>query len=132
MASWTAPGDVTGAWIGSDAPTDANLIQKWIDKAEREIRYRVPDIQTRIDAEGALVPPVTDLLELAKDVTVTMVTRVFRNPEGIRQISEGTGPFTESRTYGGDLPGGLGLTDDEVKKLAGKRGGAFEIDLAGP
>lgn len=87
MASWTAPGDVTGAWIGSDAPTDANLIQKWIDKAEREIRYRVPDIQTRIDAEGALVPPVTDLLELAKDVTVTMVTRVFRNPEGIRQIS---------------------------------------------
>lgn len=129
MASWTAPADVTDAWIGEGAPTEPNKIQKWIDKAEREIRYRVPDIQSRIDAEAGETPPRTELLELAKDVTVAMVTRVFRNPEGIRQANTTTGPFTESLTYGGDVPGGLGLTDDELAKLQGASEGAFSIDL---
>lgn len=129
MASWTAPTDVTGAWIGEGVPTDTALIQTWIDKAEREIRRTVPDIQTRIDAEEAETPTRTDLLETAKDVTVAMVTRVFRNPEGIRQVNETTGPFTSSRMYGGDVPGGLGITDDELAKLQGARQGAFSIDL---
>lgn len=127
--SWTTPADVTGAWIGEGAPTDISKIQKWIDKAEREIRFRVPDVLTRIAAEAAEVPPRTDLLETAKDVTVAMVIRVFRNPEGIRQTNVTTGPYTASKTYGGDVPGGLGLTDDELAKLQGARGGAFTIDL---
>lgn len=129
MASWTAPDDVTDAWIGEDAPTDTTKLQKWIDKAEREIRYRVPDIQSRIDAEAAEAPPRTELLELAKDATVAMVMRVFRNPAGVRQANTTTGPFTDSVMYGGDVPGGLGLTDDELAKLQGVRGGAFSIDL---
>lgn len=130
MTSWTKPTDVTGAWIGQDAPTDTTKIQTWIDKAEREIRYRVPDVQTRLDAEAAETPARTDLLETAKDVTVAMVTRVFRNPEGIRQTNETTGPFTSSRTYGGDVPGGLGLTDDELAKLQGARqSGAFTVSM---
>lgn len=132
MASWTAPADVTAAWIGEGIPTDTSKIQKWIDKAEREIRFRVASIQARIDAEAAETPARSDLLELAKDVTVAMVTRVFRNPDGIRQVNETTGPFTSSRTYGGDVPGGLGLTDDELAKLQGARGGAFSIDLIPP
>lgn len=127
--SWTTPNDVTTAWIGSGAPDDNAKIQKWIDTAEREIRFRVPDLQARIDLEAELIPPSTDLLDTAKDVTVAMVTRVFRNPEGIRQTNETTGPFTASRTYGGDVPGGLGITDDELAKLQGARGGAFTIDL---
>lgn len=129
MASWTAPTDVTGAWIGEGAPTDNPKIQTWIDKAEREIRYRVPDIQDRIDAEAAETPARTDLLETAKDVVVAMVTRVFRNPEGIRQVNTTTGPFTDTKTYGGGLPGGMGLTDDEIAKLQSTRAGAFSIDL---
>lgn len=129
MANWTTASDVTDAWIGEGAPTSTQQIDVWIGKAEREIRYRVPDIQSRIDAEAEESPPRTDLLELAKDVTVAMVTRVFRNPEGIRQANTTTGPFTESRTYGGDIPGGLGLTDDELAKLQGASEGAFSIDL---
>lgn len=129
MPSWTQPEDVTDAWIGEGAPTDDDLVQTWIDKAEREIRYRVPDIQDRIDEEAAEVPPRTDLLDTARDVVVAMVTRVFRNPDGIRQESTGTGPFTQSRTFGGEVPGALAMLDDEVKKLTGRRGGAFEIDL---
>ncbi len=129
MASWTDPTDVTGAWIGEGAPTDDTKIQSWIDKAEREIRYRVKDILVRIAAEASETPARTDLLETAKDVTVAMVTRVFRNPEGIRQTNVTTGPYTASKTYGGDLPGGLSLTDDELAKLQGASEGAFSIDM---
>ncbi len=132
--SWTIPADVIGAWIGVDAPTDQDKLQTWIDKAEREIKYRVPDIQTRIDAELAEDPPRTDLEDTAVDVTVAMVTRVFKNPDGVRQRNSTTttGPFsdTTSETYGGNTPGGLGLTDEELAKLQGvSEGGAFTIDL---
>lgn len=127
--AWTTPADVIDAWIGEGAPDDAGKVQAWIDKAEREIRFRVPDVQERMDKEAAETQPRTDLLETAKDVTVAMVTRVFRNPEGIRQVNETTGPFTSSRTYGGDVPGGLGLTDDELAKLQGQRGGAFTVSM---
>ncbi len=132
MASWTKPVDVTNAWIGEGAPTDTVKIQSWLDTAEREIKFRVPGVQARIDAEAAEVPARTDLLDTAVDVVVAMVTRVFRNPEGIRQTNLTTGPYTTSKTYGGDVPGGLGLTDDELAKLQGKRGGAFTIDLMPP
>jgi hypothetical protein len=127
--AWAVAKDVTDAWIGEGAPSDTAAINLWIGKAEREVIYRVPDIQERITAEGEETPARTDLKETAIDVVVAMVTRVFRNPEGIRQTNTTTGPFTESRTYGGDVPGGLGLTDDELAKLQGARGGAFSIDL---
>lgn len=128
--SWTEPLDVTDAWIGEGAPTDTIKIQTWIDKAEREIKYRVPDIQTRIDAEADEEPARTDLLDTAVDVTVAMVTRVFRNPDGVRQTNETVGPFTTSRTYGGSIPGSLALTDEELAKLQGARpGGAFTVNM---
>ena len=127
--AWTTAKDVKDSWIGEGAPTDDAKILSWVGKAEREIKFRVPSIQGRIDAEAAEIPARTDLLDTAKDVVVAMVTRVFRNPEGIRQTNLTTGPYTTSKTYGGDVPGGLGLTDDELAKLQGARGGAFTIDL---
>ncbi|KTS90677.1 hypothetical protein NS183_07780 [Microbacterium testaceum] len=129
METWTSVTDVTDAWIGEGAPEDYLKIATWIEKAEREIRYRVPDIVARIEAQAAEIPSRTDLIDTARDVVVAMVTRVFRNPEGIRSVSDTKGPFSTSTTYGGDAPGGLTLTDAEVSKLAGSRGGAFTIDL---
>lgn len=133
MASWTTPSDVTDAWIGEGAPTDDGSVQNWIDRAERLIRRQVSDLQSRIDAEAEEDPPRTDLLDTARDVTVAMVIRVFRNPEGIRQTNSTTttGPFSDTRmqTYGGEVPGGLGLTSDELAALQGLRTGAFSIDL---
>lgn len=127
--AWAKASDLTNSWIGENVPTSTQLIEVWLNRAEREIKFRVPSIQARIDAEAAEVPARTDLLDTAKDVVVAMVTRVFRNPEGIRQTNLTTGPYTTSKTYGGDVPGGLGLTDDELAKLQGARGGAFTIDL---
>lgn len=123
---WTLATEVTGAWIGPDAPTDMALVGTWVDKAERLIRSKVPDIQARIDAATE-----TDLLSNVQDIVVAMVQRVFRNPEGVRQRQEGTGPFTGSVTYGGDQPGALWITDAELGMLsvAGSAGGAFTIDM---
>lgn len=131
--TWTTAQDVLDAWIGEGAPESIASIETWIGKAEREIRSRVPSLVGRIAAEVADPAGGTDLRETAKDVTVAMVIRVFRNPEGIRQTNTTTttGPFsdTESRTYAAGVPGGLGLTDDELTKLQGDRGGAFSIDM---
>lgn len=135
---WTTVDDVIGSWIGDDAPTDTALVDLWIGKAEREVRRRIPDLQTRIDAEAELEPPSTELLESTKDVVVAMVSRVFRNPEGVRTIQKNstTGPFTsgDSITMGGDQPGTLWLTDDEIAKLRGEvtAGAAFMVDTLPP
>lgn len=132
--SWTTPADVIDAWIGDDVPDDVVKLQIWLDKAEREVKRRVPDIQERIDAEAAAVPPRTDLLESAKDVVVAMVTRIFRNPTGTRQKNSTvtTGPFSEtvSETVGGNSPGVLEPTADELAKLQGLRAtGAYTVSM---
>lgn len=130
--AWTSADDVLEAWIGDDAPSDWELVDRWVLKAEREVLFRVPDLQTRIDAEAELDPPSTALLENAIDVVVAMVTRKFRNPEGIRQRNVTTGPFSEQQTWGGNDPGELGLLDSELEKLVGETGGsekAFTIEM---
>lgn len=125
--AWTTATEVTAAWIGPDAPSDTALVGVWVDKAERLLRAKVPNLQTRLDA-GTTAEP--DLLGNVKDVVTAMVQRVFRNPEGVRQRQEGAGPFQGSVTYGGDQPGALWVTDVELALLvgAGSRRVAFSID----
>lgn len=124
---WTSATDVLGAWIGDDAPKDAELVEVWVGKAERLIRRKIPGLLVRIEVEEP------DLLDNVKDVVTAMVQRVFRNPEGIRQANTTTGPFTESRTYGGDIPGSLAITADELELLAPigvkRRGHASTVDM---
>lgn len=125
---WTLAADVIGDWIGPDAPEDAVLVGKWIDKAERLLRSKIPDLSARVLADPIAEP---DLLGNVKDVVAEMVQEVFRNPERIRQRQEGTGPFTGSVTYGGDKPGALRVTEDQIQLLsaAGGSRGAFTIDM---
>jgi hypothetical protein len=109
--TWTLPKNITDSWIGGDAPTDSTLVEVWIGRAERLLRTKVPTLQQRISSGEP------DLLEKTRDVVSNMVQRVFRNPEGIRQKNTTTGPFTESTTYGGDQPGYLWVTDEELGSL---------------
>lgn len=124
--AWTTAAEVVAAWIGDDAPTDTAKVDVWIGKAERLLRSKVTGLQARID--GALEP---DLLSNVQDVITEMVHEVFRNPERVRQRQEGTGPFTGSVTFGGDAPGTLRVTADQLALLmpAGESSGAFGIDL---
>jgi len=128
MANWTTADQVVAAWIGDDAPTDLVKIDTWIGKAERLLRSKVPDLTGRV-YDGLVAEP--DLLSNVMDVVVSMVQRVFRNPEGVRTRQESTGPFGGSVTYGGDQPGALWVTDEELAMLAlaGSSRGAFSIDM---
>ena len=125
--AWTTPAEVTAAWIGGDAPTDAALVGVWVDKAERLLRAKVPTLAARVAADPVVEP---DLLGNVKDVVTAMVQRVFRNPDGIRTRQDSTGPFSGSVTYGGDQPGSLWVTDAELSMIspAGSNRGAFSID----
>lgn len=123
--AWTTAEDVLDAWIGDDAPDSTSLIDTWIGKAERLIRFAVPGIQARLDV------PEEGLLENVVDVVTAMVIRKFRNPEGTRQVSTTTGPFSEQRTFGGDEPGELLLLPSELAILSGNTSGgqrAFTVD----
>ena len=123
--SWAHFLDVTDSWIGDGVPVSDALVESWLGKAQREVMYRVPGIQDRIDADTSGL-----LLDTARDVVVAMVTRVFRNPDGIRQTNVTTGPMTASKTFGGDTPGALALTSDELAKLQGvKSSGAFTVSM---
>ena len=126
--AWTTAAEVVAAWIGDDAPTDLTKVDVWVGKAERLLRAKVPGLQDRVDADPVTEP---DLLSNIVDVVTAMVQRVFRNPEGVRQRQEGTGPFTGSVTYGGDQPGALWLTDAELELVSpvGASRGAFTIDM---
>lgn len=125
--AWTTASEVIAAWIGNDAPTDAALVDTWIGKAERLLRSKVPTLQSRIDAGSTTEP---DLLGNTQDVVVAMVQRVFRNPEGVRTRQETTGPFSGSITLGGDQPGELWITDDELARVSptGSNLVAFTVD----
>lgn len=124
--TWTVAQDVIDAWIGSDAPTDLTKVQLWIGRAERLIRNAIPGIQTRID-DGE-----EDLLDNVIAVVTSMLERKFRNPEGTRQVSTTTGPFSEQRTYSGNEPGGLTILDSELALLSGPMASgqrAFTVDM---
>lgn len=130
--SWVAPQDVIDSWVGAGVPADATKLQIWIDRAERLVRRRVPDLQGRIDLEAELLPSSTDLLDTAKDTVVAMVTEVFKNPDGKRSAQTTTGPFSENVTFGGDNPGKLVLLSADEDALSGHRPGeAFTVDLIG-
>lgn len=125
--AWTTAAAVVAAWIGDDAPTDLAKVDLWVARAERMLRSRVPGLASRVDAAPLTEP---DLMDNVSDVVISMVQRVFRNPEGVRTRQETSGPFSGSVTLGGDQPGDLWITDDELARvsLTGSNRGAFTVD----
>lgn len=121
--TWTTFADVTARWVGAGVPTDETLVAAVIVDAEAVIFSEFPAIQGRITA-GTLP------LNVVKMVTVRMVSRVLRNPEGLTYWQQNTGPFGQARNYG-QAGQDIWLTPEEKEMLAPKqRGKAFEVDLA--
>ena len=121
--AWTTPQDVKDRWLLGDFPVLDQQLAVLIGDAEDTVGSEFADIDARILA-GTL--PVARV----QKVVARMVIRHIRNPEGIRQVSETTGPFTGSRTYGGAEPGAMYLTDEDRAELSGVKTGqrAFTID----
>lgn len=120
--SWATPTDVVSRWIGSNAPTDTDLVQALINDAEAVILVEYPKIQDRIDNESLALPVVVM-------VVCRMVIRTLRNPENLTYWQQNTGPFGQGRTFGSEKD--IWLTSEEEEMLAPKTyGKAFEINLA--
>lgn len=119
---WTTPADVQARWIGDEIPADDDLLAELIADVEDLILAEFPDLAERVES-GQITPRRITL------TTVLVIHRHLRNPDGIRTQAESTGPFNVSRTYGGDEPGALALTDDDRRRLLGRRAGqrAFTV-----
>ena len=120
---WTAPEDVTARWILDEPiPADTAKLTQLLEDAEDLAIGEFSDIQARIDA-GTLP------LNRVKRVLARVVIRHLRNPEGLRQSQEQTGPYGSQIMYGGAEPGALALTDEDRAELAGASvSRAFTID----
>lgn len=125
--TWVEPADVLARWVGGNPPDEESLAPLIAD-AEVIIRFNFPTIDERLDAEEE------NLLERLEFVVSRMVIRAVRNPEGLRSIQDGAGPFQTTRTFGGDEPGSLWLLEEEYDFLltpeeqAKRRRKAFTID----
>lgn len=121
--AWATPHDVRDRWLGPGSiPASDEQLATLIGDAEDTIWRAFPDIQQRIDNNDLPLPRVVK-------VVCRMVIRHIRNPEGVRSTQQGAGPFQVSRTFGGDEPGALYLSDQDMAELApGRRGRAFTID----
>lgn len=120
--TWATFHDVTDRWVGQNEPTDEDQVAALIQDAEAVILAEFPKIQDRIDA--ATLP-----LAVVTMVVVRMVSRVLRNPENLTYWQQQTGPFGQSRNFGGGTD--IWLTNEERDLLAPKtRGKAFQVDLA--
>lgn len=111
--AWATPDDVEARWL-LDEPTPATPAQlaALIDDAEDTILARVPDMQARIDA-GRL--PQARVVK----ITVALVVERLKNPRGTRQKNSTAGPYTESETFGGDNPGVMVLSAEQIRELTG-------------
>lgn len=116
--------DVRGRWIASSLPPDDTILEKYLYEATLIIDAEYPQLRK----QSATDP---DLLERLKIVASRMVTRTVQNPDRIRQIQEGAGPFTEGMTYDAATLGDMRLTADDVAILMGgsyRSGKAFTVD----
>src|SRR5690554_2311385 len=123
VMAWATPHDVRDRWLGPGSiPASDEQLATLIGDAEDTILRAFPDIQQRIDNNDLPLPRVVK-------VVCRMVIRHIRNPEGVRSTQQGAGPFQVTRTFGGDEPGALYLSDQDMAELApGRRGRAFTID----
>lgn len=124
---WTAPEDVKDRWILPEpVPVEDTKLTKLLEDAEDLALGEFPDIQDRIDA-GTLP------LARVKRVLARVVIRHLKNPKGLRQAMDVTGPFTQQVMHSGDAPGELALSDEDRAELGEAQSGrAFTIDTTPP
>lgn len=120
--AWATPTNVRDRWLGPGPlkATDAQLATLIADAEDTAIR-EYPTIPDRISAGTLPLPRVVKAI-------CRMVIRHARNPEGVRFAQEGAGPFQASRSYVGDRPGVMELSEEDRADLAPPRKRAYTID----
>lgn len=110
---WAIPDDVTAADLeGVLGKSSTGQIEYWLGRAKRAILSAVPDLEARV-ASGRVAS------EVPQDVQIDLALGKFANPGGIRTVQESNGPTGGSVTYGGDNPGTLELSKQQIRDLLG-------------
>nr|WP_241179679.1 Gp19/Gp15/Gp42 family protein [Pseudoclavibacter alba] len=86
---------------------EAAHVDALLERVERRIRLRIPDLDIRIDADP-------EFGQLLSDIEAEAVARVFRNPDGYTQESDGDYSYNINRLVASGL---LAVTDDEWEQL---------------
>lgn len=104
--------------LGADEVTDERLTAQ-IQAASRFIRDTDPGIVERV-ATG----------EVAKDslldVIAEVVARRIRNPEGLRSVQRGEGPYSGEKVWAGDVDTGFYLLAREARRLGIRKSGGTQ------
>jgi hypothetical protein len=109
MAVSVTPQDIENVWRPLSSEQSA-IVPGLSGSAWRRLLRRAP----WVDAEGF---PVDDV----KDVMVSMILRVLKNPDSVRTLSESIDDYTEAKTLDAAISSGeLYVTDYEVSLLAPK------------
>ena len=74
--------DVVTSMMRELTPAESQHVDALLERAERKIRTRVPDLDTRAKDDP-------DFKQRVIDITAEAVARVFRNPSGYTQENEG-------------------------------------------
>lgn len=127
---WATPSDLKNAWLlDLEIPYSDETIAVWLQRAQDDLVGRKPSLVAEVATSERVA-------RLARDVVVSMVSRVFTNPEGLRSSMGVTGPLTEQVMFAGANPGELIPTKAELDRLGildrkRRRQRAFTIRMRG-
>ena len=108
--------------LEEEIPATPEQLEALIEDAEDTIVARVPDVPQRIGSESL---PKARVVK----ITVALVIERLKNPRGTRQMNSTAGPYTESETFGGNNPGAMFLTDEQIRELTGgSKRAAFTVN----
>lgn len=112
---WATEDDLSNGWLlKKPMPGDTPKREALLVRAQRRITsaYR----EAGLTVEKAIKAGLTDM-ETIKAVQVDLALANLKNPYGVTQMSETTGPFGGSMTFAEGQRGGLVLTDDMIADL---------------
>lgn len=123
--TFASPQNIRDRWLSTEELPSDEIIQHWITDAETLIFSEFPDLRDRLTND-----PHGDLHRSVAYVEVQLVSQALKNPDGIRQLSQTSGPFTTATTYGTETISQLmQITPAHRAILAGKAKKNFGIDM---
>lgn len=118
FAPFATADDVIAIW-GELTQDEQDRVEAWIDQASIDLRVIARNRGVDIDA---LVASDELAAEVAKNAVVRSIKRVLMNPEGWRQKSTTTGPFSDSGTLDTAISSGLVyIADSDIVGLFPRR-----------
>jgi hypothetical protein len=125
-ADLATPDDVEAALLRPLTDNERTFVPSLIKTASSKLRQKAPfDIDARI-ALFTTQPTATIALDpvLVASVVAKIVKNVVVNTEGLVSESQGTGPFSQSKTFvsrydktGADARGSIQVTDADIEEL---------------